>query len=180
MQQLRILPLFITRRFIRIGAAGIAAAVACLSAAGPASAEFPKKQLLPLDTALKIAAAAQKKCQADGYAVSAVVVDRDGVVLAQLRNELAGPHTLNSSYRKAFTAASLGRSTQELANALQAKPELFGMRNMDDRILILGGGLPIRAENELLGGIGVGGAPGGNLDEACARAGLELLPPDEK
>jgi len=140
---------------------------------GNARAELPKKGYLTLETAQKIAAVAAKKCRDDGYSVTVTVVDREGVTLVQLRNEMAGPHTLNSSYKKAFTAASLGRSTGDLTNMVKDKPELFGLRNMDDRIIILGGGLPVMLENELVGGIGVGGAPGGNLDEACAKFGLD-------
>jgi len=140
-----------------------------------AQAETSKVSILSLDIAEKMANGAMKKCREDGYKVSVVVVDREGVVIVEIRNELAGPHTLSSSFRKAFTAGSLGRSTQDLVNLIKDKPDLVGMRNMDDRILILAGGLPIKIDNELVGGLGVGGAPGGNLDEACAKAGLDSI-----
>lgn len=142
---------------------------------GVASADFPKQSVLPLDLAVKMAGAALKRCQEDGYRVSVAVADRSGVVKVLLRADGAGPHTVNSSAKKAYTSASLGRPTSELANMIKDKPDLQGLREMDERILILGGGLPIRAGDELIGGIGVGGAPGTQFDEACAKAGLEAI-----
>ncbi|TAK05982.1 MAG: heme-binding protein [Candidatus Manganitrophaceae bacterium] len=142
---------------------------------GAAPTVLPKQSHLPLDLAVKVAGAALKKCMEDGYRVSVAVVDRGGNTQALLRADGAGPHTLQSSTKKAYTAASLGRPTSELANMIKERPELQGLRDMDERILILAGGLPIAIEGELIGGIGVGGAPGGHLDEACAKAGLESL-----
>jgi uncharacterized protein GlcG (DUF336 family) len=143
--------------------------------AGMAAAELPKQTVLPLDLVLKAANAAMKKCDDDGHRVSVAVVDRSGVLRVLLRAGGAGSHTINSSSKKAYTAASLGRPTSEVANMIKDKPDLQGMREMDDQILILGGGLPIKVGEELVGGIGVGGAPGAHLDEACAKAGLEAL-----
>lgn len=140
-----------------------------------AHAELPKQAVLPLELANKIAQAALKKCNADGHRVSIAIVDRGGVTKVLLRADGAGPHTVQSSTKKAYTSASLGRPTSELANMLKERPELQGLRDMDEKILILAGGLPITIEGELVGGIGVGGAPGGHLDEACAKAGLDSL-----
>ncbi|WP_435101759.1 GlcG/HbpS family heme-binding protein [Arhodomonas sp. AD133] len=121
------------------------------------------------------ARAALDACQADGYRVSVAVVDRHGVMRVQLHGDGAGPHTLSSSAGKAFTAASMRRSTAEYAGLIADKPALGGLRDMDERLLFLAGGLPIRFDGEVVAGIGVGGAPGGDLDEACARAGLEAI-----
>ncbi len=140
-----------------------------------AGAELPKQTVLPLEMALKIANAAMKKCDDDGHRVSVAVVDRSGVLRVLLRAGGAGPHTVNSSSKKAYTSASLGRPTSELSNLIKEKPELQGLRDMDPQILILGGGLPIKIGEEVVGGIGVGGAPGAHLDEACAKTGLEGL-----
>lgn len=85
------------------------------------------------------------------------------------------PLVTDSSFRKAYTAASLRRSTRHLAELITKVPGIQALRDMNDRILILGGGLPIEIEGEVVGGIGVGGAPGGHLDEACAAAGLAVL-----
>jgi uncharacterized protein GlcG (DUF336 family) len=96
-------------------------------------------------------------------------------VRALIRGDGAGPHTLDSSSRKAYTSASLRRPTQELAKMVSESPVIAGLRGMNEKILILGGGLPIKAGEEVIGGIGVGGAPGGDKDEACALAGIDKI-----
>ena len=116
-----------------------------------------------------------EKCKADGYRVSVAVVGRSGRVKALIRGDGAGPHTLNSSRKKAFTAASMRRPTSEFAQMITQLPVIQGLRDMDPDILILGGGLPIIMEGDVVGGIGVGGAPGGHLDDACAQAGLKSI-----
>ncbi len=133
---------------------------------------YPKQAFLPQEMAQKIAETALQKCRKDGYTVSVTVVDQSGVLKVLLRDDGAGPHTIGSSSGKAYTAASLKRSTSGLAEFIKDKPALHGLRDMDDRILILGGGLPITIAGQVVGGIGVGGAPGGHLDEACANAGI--------
>ena len=130
---------------------------------------------LPLHAALAGATTAMESCAADGYLVSVAVVDASGVSQVQLRADGAGPHTIGSSDGKAYTAASLRRATLGLANFVGTRPDLEGLRDMDDRILILGGGLPIEVNGVVVGGIGVGGAPGGDLDEACAQAGIDVI-----
>lgn len=140
-----------------------------------AAEELPREAVLPLHLASKAAAAAQEKCKQDGYRVSVAVVDRAGVLKVLMRGDGAGPHTTESSSKKAFTAASLRRATSELADLLAKVPTLQGLRDMDQRVLILGGGLPIEMGGEVVGGIGVGGAPGAHLDDACAQAGLDSI-----
>ncbi len=130
---------------------------------------------LTLEMAKKVAMSALRQCGREGYAVSVAVVDRSGVLIAQVRNPAAGPHTIGSSLGKAFTSASMGQATAALANAIAANPALEGLRDMDDRMVILGGGLPIMIDGQRVGGIGVGGAPGGHLDEACAMYGLQRI-----
>jgi uncharacterized protein GlcG (DUF336 family) len=134
--------------------------------------ELPKETVLPLQLAQQAANAALTKCEEEGYRVSVAVVDRGGNVKVLLRGDGAGPHTQDSSTRKAYTASSIRRSTQELAELITKVPHLQALRDMSEQILILGGGLPIILANEVVGGIGVGGAPGTHLDEGCARAGL--------
>jgi uncharacterized protein GlcG (DUF336 family) len=137
--------------------------------------ELPTEKVLPQSLATDAARAALASCERQGYRVSATVVDRDGVVIVSLRGDGAGPHTIDSSSRKAYTAASLGRPTAELAKLVAGNPALDGLRQMNEKILILGGGLPIKARESLVGGIGVGGAPGADKDEACAAAGLDKI-----
>lgn len=137
-----------------------------------------KHSVLSYSLASHAVMAAVEQCEKDGYQVAAAIVDRAGVVIAQLRSEAAGPHTIDSSKRKAYTSASLKKPTQKLAKLIAKLPVIQGLRDMNSQILILGGGFPVIIDGELLGGIGVGGAPGAHLDEACARAGLALLGAD--
>lgn len=137
--------------------------------------KLPQQSVLPLSLANKAVLAAVNRCEKDGYQVSAAVVDEDGVVKALLRGDGAGAHTIDSSRRKAYTAASLRQPTEKLAQLIAQKPHIQALKDMNESILILGGGLPIKIAGEVIGGIGVGGAPGTTLDEVCARAGLESL-----
>lgn len=136
---------------------------------------LPTAEYLPLALAQKAADAAMQKCQADGHKVSVAVVARDGSTITFIKMDGAGPHTVGSSTGKAFTSASLGQPTGNMAKAIAEKPELAGLRNMDPRMVILEGGLPIKIGGKLVGGIGVGGAPGGNLDAVCAQTGLAAI-----
>ena len=135
--------------------------VTALAATSASSQELPTAPYLPLDLAQKAANAALAQCEADGYKVSVAIVARSGSTKTVLRADGASPHTVGSSTGKAFTAASMGRDTGELANLIAEKPFLDGLRDMDPRMVILGGGLPIKIGGALVGGIGVGGAPGG-------------------
>jgi uncharacterized protein GlcG (DUF336 family) len=140
-----------------------------------AADDLPREGTLPLPLASKAAAAAVEKCKQDGHKVSAAVVDRAGVLKVLLRADGAGPHTTDSSTKKAYTAVSLRRPTTELSELLAKVPALQGLREMNEKVLILGGGLPIELAGEVVGGIGVGGAPGVQLDDACAQAGLDSI-----
>jgi len=154
----------------------VIAALSSLVVGAAARAQaLPREAMLPLSLAVRAAQAGIDKCAGQGYWVSAAVVDRQGVARAILRHDKAGPHTLDSSRKKAYTAASLRRPTRGFAAFIADKPAIQGLRFMNDDILILGGGLPIKAGGEVIGGIGVGGAPGGDKDEACAQAGLDAI-----
>jgi len=137
--------------------------------------EGGKEAVLLLGTANKAVHAAIEACKKDGYRVSASVVDRAGVLRAMGRADGAGPHTADSSRKKAYTAASVRRPTSELADLITKVPSLQGLRDINSEILILGGGLPIEIGGEVIGGIGVGGAPGAHLDDICAQEGLDAI-----
>lgn len=137
--------------------------------------ELPSHKTLPLELAREAASAALAACAAKGYRVSVAVVDGGGHVKVLIKGDGAGPHTLDSSRRKAYTALSLRRRTSDLVALIAKQPAAAGLRDMNQDILILGGGMPIEAAGEVIGGIGVGGAPGGEKDEACARAGIDSI-----
>ena len=140
-----------------------------------ASDDLPKESVLPLSLAAKAIQASLDLCKRDGYKVSASVVDRAGVLRAMIRADGAGPHTVDSSKKKAYTAASLRRPTTELAELINKVPTLEALGDINDQMLMLGGGLPIEIGGEIVGGIGVGGAPGAHLDDSCAQAGLDAI-----
>lgn len=137
--------------------------------------DLPTARLLSLQLAIMAAVEAESFCAQQGYRVSVAVVDRGGLVKAHIRGDGSGPHTLESARKKAYTSASLGRPTTDLVNVVVSNPATEGLRDMNESILILGGGLPIVTGGEIIGGIGVGGAPGGDLDEECAQAGLDRI-----
>ena len=142
---------------------------------GASAEDLPKDSVLALSLAGKAVQAAIEACKKDGYKVSVSVVDRAGVLRSMGRADGAGPHTVDSSRKKAYTAASLRRPTTELAELINKVPTLQALREMNDSVIMLGGGLPIEITGEVVGGIGVGGAPGAHLDDACAQAGLDAI-----
>jgi uncharacterized protein GlcG (DUF336 family) len=91
------------------------------------------------------------------------------------RADGAGPHTVDSSRKKAYTASSLRRPTTELAELITKVPTLQALGDINEHMLMVGGGLPIELGGEVVGGIGVGGAPGAHLDDACAQSGLDAI-----
>lgn len=160
----------------RIGMIAGVLLVACgWSAVAPAADDLPKESVLPATLAGKAAQAALDFCKKDGYRISASVVDRAGVLRAMMRADGAGPHTVDSSRKKAYTAASLRRTTSDLADLIAKQPSLQALREMNESMLMVGGGLPIEIAGEVVGAIGVGGAPGTHLDDACAEAGLDAI-----
>ncbi|KAB0303551.1 heme-binding protein [Vibrio fortis] len=123
--------------------------------------------------AFQLAQEAVNQCEADGYKVSATVVDLSGNVIAQLRSDGAGIHTLDSSRKKAFTVASMKQPSGNLMKLIADKPIMQPLQNMDDNLLFLAGGVPVQLNNTMIGAIGVGGAPGGHLDVACADKAIK-------
>ena len=140
---------------------------------------FLTQKVLPLELAIQAAMVAIKKCHEDGFNVSVAIVDQAGLLKVQLRADGSGPHTLDSSRRKAYTANSLRDSTHKYAVLITQKPELQALSQLNENILLLGGGFPIKIDGEIVGGIGVGGAPGIQFDEICANAALRFLKADD-
>ena len=99
------------------------------------------------------------------------MVDRAGSLRALQRADNAGPHTLSSSQAKAYTSASAKNTTTAMMEGAQKNPAGANLVYMPG-FLLLGGGVPIKVGNEVIGAVGVGGAPGGHLDEKCAMDGI--------
>jgi uncharacterized protein GlcG (DUF336 family) len=152
------------------------AALLSPAAAAQAPATFTIKSLTP-ETALKAAQAALRKCRDDGFQVAVAVVDRSGLSQVMLRDRYAGPHTPRTAAGKAWTAVSFRTNTSDLVAETQAGKPSSGIRNLP-RVTIVAGGVMIEAGGNLLGAIGVSGAPGGAADEVCARAGIKAIADD--
>ncbi|MDO8457874.1 MAG: heme-binding protein [Burkholderiaceae bacterium] len=129
---------------------------------------------MSLELATKIAAATVAACTADRFNVTATVVDRAGTVRAVYRADNAGPHTLGASQAKAFTSASGKNTSLAMMENAQKNPAGANVA-MIPGFLLLGGGVPVKVGDEVIGAVGVGGAPGGHLDEKCALAGIAAV-----
>ena len=153
-----------------------AGAFALIAVSASAESTFSLTSLTP-DVALKLATAARESCNEQGYQVAVAVVDRSGLLQAFVRDRFATPHTVEVAERKAWTALSFRIPTSEMEKATNHETTMMGIRHASNALMV-GGGLPIEAAGSLLGGIGISGAPGGDLDEACAADGLLAIEDD--
>jgi len=142
----------------------------------PASAQsgtYTVRQLTP-ESAAKAVRAALDECRRRGYQVTAAVVDRGGIAQALMRDRFAGPHTVSTAINKGWTAISFRTDTLEFARLTAGASESAGIRQLPN-VVAIGGGVNIQAGGTTVGAIGVSGAPTGELDEACAKAGIAAI-----
>lgn len=139
-----------------------------------AHAQSVAQKNLSLTQANALASAAIQACTAKNYQVSVTVVDRAGVVKAVQRTDNAGPHTLKASEMKAFTALSTKNASGKVMESAQSNAGAQNLRDIPG-LLLLAGGLPVKEGDEVIGAIGIGGAPGGHLDEACAQQAIDSM-----
>lgn len=158
-------------RQVRIAA--VAAAIATAPGLAHGAEGTFATHTLTTDAALDAAKGALASCRKHGYQVSVSVTDRAGVPIVLLRDRFAGVHTAETATRKAYTAASFNMDTASLAKATETG-STSGIRQLD-RVLALGGGLPVESAGSLVGAIGVSGAPGPDKDAACAKAGVDAI-----
>ena len=149
------------------------------ASAAPAQGLLAEHRLAAV-LATEAVAEAVAACVKNGYAVTAIVVDIDGVRPAMLRGDGAPVHTLDSAYAKAYTAASLAPvrkedSTKAIFERLSKNPSTTASLGNLPNVTFTPGGVTIMAAGKPIGGIGVGGAPGGNFDDDCARAALDKI-----
>ncbi|MEZ5779570.1 MAG: heme-binding protein [Paracoccaceae bacterium] len=131
-------------------------------------------QVMKPETALKLAQTAMEHCRDEGYQVGVAVVDRFGVTQVFLRDRFAGPHVEETARRKAWTAVSFRIDTLTLGEQTAPGTISSAIRDLSQP-LALGGGVPVDAAGTLVGGVGVSGAPGPDIDDACARAGIAAV-----
>jgi uncharacterized protein GlcG (DUF336 family) len=132
------------------------------------SQDLLTQKVISMDMAQTMAQAAVMTCRANGYRVTATVLDNGGNIKMVLRDDGAGVGTIDLSHRKAYSAVVFRRTSGETAKAFGAMsppPTVAGT-------VMLAGGVPIKVGNDTIGAIGVSGAPGGDKDEVCADAGI--------
>lgn len=144
-----------------------------VASVGAQDATFQIKSLTP-ETALLAARTALESCRKEGFQVAVAVVDRSGLVQVLLRDRFAGAHTPEVASNKAWTSASFRTSTLDLATETQAGRPMSGIRSLP-RFMAAGGGVVIEGGGSIFGAIGVSGAPGGEADDACAKAGIKAI-----
>jgi uncharacterized protein GlcG (DUF336 family) len=154
--------------------AALAAAAALVFAAAPAPAQLLEHKDLTAAMAVTIAQTAIETCKANGYTVSATVVGRNGEIIAQIRGDNASPHTVENSFRKAYTARTLRAPSGALAERIKTDPAIGNILHLTN-IIALQGALPIKVGEETIGAAGVSGAPGGEKDETCVKAGIDKV-----
>ncbi len=154
-------------------AARCAAFGTALAIAAPAGAQLLDHKDLSLATALTIATSAADSCKSQGYRVSVAVLGRNGEIVVQLRGDDASPHTIENSFRKAYTSRTFRVPSGEIASRFKQDPAYFAVHL--NNVIPAQGGLPIKISDEVIGAVGVSGSPGGEKDEACAKAGLDKV-----
>jgi len=155
----------------------LGAALVCGLAAS-AQAQLLSHKDLSVGVATTIAMTAVEACKAQGYNVSAHVLGREGQVVVAMRNPAAGFATFENSMKKAYTARATRAPSGNFANAVKGNPNAaqFFLSNY----VAAQGALPIMVGNDVIGAIGISGAPGGDKDEACAKAGIDKVAADLK
>jgi len=140
-------------------------------AASPALAQAPQvEKNVSMAMALAIIQGTLEQCTKDGYKVSVVIVDKAGNVAASVRGDGTNPHTMEFGRLKAYTSRTRGQTSLEFMK-LTSDPANAYLKQIPNTVAV-GGGVPIKAGNEVIGAVGVSGAPGGEKDEVCANAGI--------
>jgi len=161
----------------RVAGLSLVSAIACMLAPS-ANAQLVSNKDLSLAMAVSMAHTAIQTCTAQGYRVSAHVVGRNGEVIVAMRGDNTGPHTLENSMKKAYTARAQRRSSGEFAQSVKDN-FTAGALHLSN-IVPAQGALPIKVGEDTIGAIGISGAPGGDKDEACAKAGIDKVAADLK
>jgi uncharacterized protein GlcG (DUF336 family) len=139
----------------------------------PASAQLLSRKDLSASMAITIAQTTIETCKANGFAVSVTVVGRNGEILVQVPGDNTGPHTVENSFRKAYTSRTFRTPSGTLVDRLKADPTL-GLIHLTN-VIANRGALPIKVGEEVIGAAGASGAPGGDKDEACVQAGIDKV-----
>ena len=150
------------------------ASLAIVPGAAIAQSAVITERTLSFAAALEAAKTSLESCQKGGYKVTVTVLGRNGRTLVVLHDDGANPHTIENSFRKAYTSLTFRRPSGEFGKAQAALPPPHGAMVLQN-ITSAEGALPIMAGKDLVGSMGISGAPGGHLDAACVQAGIEKI-----
>lgn len=154
-------------------ATAVALAAASLTVASGAQAQLVNHKDLSLATALAIATGAAEHCKAQKFTVSVTVVGREAQILVQLRGDGSPPHTIENSYRRAYTALTYRKPTVDVEKEVRADP-LDPLVHLT-LVMPAQGGLPIKVDGDTIGAVAVSGSPAGTTDQGCAQAGIDKV-----
>jgi uncharacterized protein GlcG (DUF336 family) len=157
-----------TKTFIRSAVIGLACVLT-----SPASAQLLTEKSLSAAMAMTIAQTALETCTKQGYHVSVHVLGHNGEVLVAVRGDGAPPHTMENSQRKAYTARTVRIPSGEFAQRVKDNPSISAVHLTG--VIAAQGALPIKVGDDVIGAVGVSGAPGGEKDEACAKTGIDKV-----
>jgi uncharacterized protein GlcG (DUF336 family) len=151
----------------------LVAAAAFCAVSVPAHAQLLTHKDLTSSVAFTIAETAIETCKTNGYSVSVTIVGRSGEIILQVRGDNTGPHTVENSFRKAYTARTFRSPSGDFAARVKADPSLPLVHLSN--VIANQGALPIKVGDDVIGAAGASGAPGGEKDEACVKAGLDKV-----
>src|SRR5580700_4094670 len=152
----------------------VLAAAGVLAIAVPAWAQTLQTHRIPAALAVEAASGAVEACASQNYRETAVVVDADGQIIAVVRGDGAGIHTIDSAHDKAYTAVSFKADTIALAERAKGEDSIAPLAKLP-HVMFFPGGVVIKLGEEVIGSIGASGAPGAKLDDGCAHAGLDKI-----
>jgi uncharacterized protein GlcG (DUF336 family) len=158
---------------IRIQSAAVLLLVSLSGTVAAQTATYTTRTLT-LDAARELALATLDACRKAGHRVTITVLDNRGATKLVISEDGANPHTVENSMRKAYTSLTSRRPSGEYGKRLVSNPQSIGALQLD-RITTLEGALPIFAGKDIVGSVGVSGAPGGDKDAACAQAGIDRI-----
>jgi uncharacterized protein GlcG (DUF336 family) len=146
---------------------------AAIAIGAPAQAQLITHKDLSAGMAMTIASTALASCTASGYHVSITVLGRNAEVIVQIHGDGANPHTMENSFRKAYTSRTFRIASGEIAKRFKDDPSYFAVRLSN--VIPAEGGLPIKVGDDVIGAVAVSGSPGGEKDAVCAQAGIDKV-----
>jgi uncharacterized protein GlcG (DUF336 family) len=151
----------------------LAAGAASLALTAAASAQTIARKDISAEAAMTIASTAIADCKAKGWNVSVAVVGRSGELIVHVRGDNTGPHTMDNSFRKAYTSRTFRSPSGDLVKRLKDNPQLSLVTLPN--VVAGEGALPIKVGEDVIGAAGASGAPGGEKDAACIQAGIDKI-----